>query len=59
MISSIIWLILVHNGHINADYTPWGIYLPVVAMEIVVYLKSLPKIADFIDKIMDNKVEGQ
>lgn len=59
MISSIVWLILLHMGKINADYAPWSIYIPIVFIEIVVYLKLFPKILDFIDKVMKNKVEGE
>lgn len=59
MISSIVWLILLHMGKINPDYAPWEIYLPIAFIEVVVYLYSLPKIADFIDKVMGNKVEGE
>lgn len=59
MISSIVWLILLHMGKINPDCAPWSIYLPIAFIEVVVYLYSLPKIADFIDKVMDNKVEGE
>jgi len=59
MISSIIWLILVQLGYINAEKAPWDIYLPIAFVELVVYLKLLPKIADFIDKVMKNKVEGE
>ena len=43
MISSIIWLVLVHTGTINETFTPWGIYLPVCLVEIVVYFKLLTK----------------
>ena len=59
MISSIVWLIFLHMGKINPDRAPWKIYLPIVFIEIVVYLKSFPKILDFIDKVMNNKVEGE
>jgi hypothetical protein len=41
MISSIIWLVLVHTGTINEQFAPWGIYLPVCLVEIVVYFKLL------------------
>jgi hypothetical protein len=41
MISSIIWLVLVHTGTINEQFAPWGIYLPVCLVEIVVYFKCL------------------
>ena len=43
MISSFIWLVLVHIGTINETFTPWGIYLPVCLVEIVVYFKCLTK----------------
>ncbi len=46
-------------GKINADCAPWSIYLPIAFIEIVVYLKLFPKILDFIDKVMNNKVEGE
>ena len=59
MISSIIWLIFLEMGKINPDHAPWKIYLPIAFIECVVYLLSLPKIADFIDKVMGNKVEGE
>jgi hypothetical protein len=44
---------------IDAQHAPWDIYLPVVFVELVVYLKLFPKILDFIDKVMNNKVEGE
>ena len=59
MISSIVWIMLVEKGVINSDSAPWEIYLPIAFIEIVVYLKSLPKVTDFIDKVMNNKVEGE
>jgi hypothetical protein len=59
MISSIVWLYLYKIGEINPDKAPWKIYLPIVFIEIVVYLKLFPKILDFIDKVMNNKVEGE
>jgi hypothetical protein len=46
-------------GKINPDRAPWSIYLPIAFIEIVVYLKLFPKILDFIDKVMNNKVEGE
>ena len=52
MISSIIWLILLDLGYINPDKAPWKIYLPIAFIEIVVYLLSLPKIADFTDRLL-------
>lgn len=51
MISSIVWLILLHMGYINPDSAPWEIYLPIAFIECIVYLLSLPKIAEFVDKI--------
>ncbi len=59
MISSIVWLILLNMGYINPDHAPWEIYLPIALVEVVVYLKLLPKVTDFIDKVMNNKVEGE
>ena len=59
MISSIVWLYLLYIGYIKAGHAPWNIYIPIVTIELIVYLFSLPKIADFIDKVMDNKVEGE
>jgi len=59
MISSIIWIVLVMQDKIDAQHAPWDIYLPIVFVELVVYLKLLPKIADFIDRVMGNKVEGE
>ena len=41
MISSIIWLVLVHIGTINEQFTPWSIYLPVCLVETIVYFKLL------------------
>ena len=51
MISSIIWLYLYKIGEIDPDHAPWIIYLPTALIECVVYLLSLPKIADFIDRL--------
>ena len=59
MISSIVWLYLLYNGFIQEGHAPWEIYIPIALVEVVVYLYSLPKIADFIDKVMNNKVEGE
>ena len=59
MISSIVWLILLHMGKINPDHAPWNIYFPLVAAEMFVCMKLLPKITDWLDKILDRKVEGQ
>lgn len=59
MISSLVWLYLYKIGEINPDKAPWKIYLPIALVEVVVYLYSLPKITDFIDKVMNNKVEGE
>lgn len=59
MISSIVWLILLHMDYINPDKAPWKIYIPIVTVELIVYMLSLPKIADFIDKVIHNKVEGE
>ena len=59
MISSIVWIVLVMLDKIDTQHAPWEIYLPIAFVELFVYLKSLPKIADLIDKVMDNKVEGQ
>ena len=55
MISSIAWLILLHMGKINADHAPWKIYLPLVLVEVVVYLYSLPRVTDWIDKLRGGK----
>ena len=44
MLSSIIWLILLQTGNINPEHAPWGIYLPVCLVEVVVYFKCLTKI---------------
>jgi hypothetical protein len=49
MISSVIWLFMVHINVINPDHAPWNIYLPIVAIECVVYLKSLPKLLDILE----------
>lgn len=57
MISSIIWLYFVHLDKITDK--DWFIYLPIVTVEIIAYLISLPKVCDFIDDLMNNKVEGQ
>ena len=59
MISSIVWIVLVIQDKIDAQHAPWDIYLPTVFIELFVYMKLLPKVADFIDKIMGNKVEGE
>ena len=52
MISSIVWLYLLYIGFIEAGKAPWKIYIPVVIVELIVYLLSLPKIADFIDRLL-------
>ena len=52
MISSIVWLILLEAERIDPDHAPWIIYLPIAFIECVVYLLSLPKIADFIDRLL-------
>ncbi len=57
MVSSIIWLYLVQLDKITDK--DWFIYLPIVTVEIIAYLVSLPKVCDFIDDLMNNKVEGQ
>ena len=59
MISSLVWLYLLYIGFIQAGKAPWKIYIPIVTVELIVYLLSLPKIADFIDTVMNNKVEGE
>lgn len=51
MISSIVWLYLYQIGIINPDKAPWKIYLPIAFIEVVVYLYSLPKVTDFIEKL--------
>ena len=50
MISSIIWLMFYFSGKIDPDHAPWKIYLPVVFVEVVVYLFSLPRVTDWLDK---------
>lgn len=55
MISSLIWLYLLHTEAINPDRAPWKIYLPIVTVEVVVYLLSLEKVGDFIDKLRGGK----
>lgn len=52
MFSSIVWLYLIEVGKINPDHAPWIIYLPIAFIECVVYLLSLPKIADLIDRLL-------
>jgi hypothetical protein len=51
MISSIVWLYLYKIGEINPDKAPWKIYIPIVLVEVVVYLYSLPRVTDFIEKL--------
>lgn len=51
MISSIVWIYLYLTGAINPDNAPWKIYLPIVLVEVVVYLYSLPRITDWIEKL--------
>ena len=47
MISSIVWLYFVYSGKAGEGIEPWIIYLPVVFVEMFVYLKFvLPKIGD-------------
>ena len=55
MISSLIWIYLYLNGIINPDHAPWKIYLPIVFVEVVVYLFSLPKVTDWINKLRSGK----
>ena len=59
MISSIVWLYLLYTGFIKAGRAPWKIYIPIVTVELIVYLFSLPKIADFIDRVFDIRSEGE
>lgn len=51
MISSLIWIMLVAKGVINPDHAPWKIYLPIAFIEVVVYLYSLPKVTDWLEKL--------
>lgn len=51
MISSLIWLYLYHVGMIDPDHAPWKIYLPIAFIEVVVYLYSLPKVTDWLEKL--------
>ena len=51
MISSIVWLYLYKIGEINPDHAPWKIYLPIALVEVVVYLYSLPKVTDWLEKL--------
>ena len=47
MISSLIWLYLLHIGKIVEGNEPWLVYLPIAFVEMFVYLKFLlPKIVD-------------
>ena len=55
MISSLIWMMLIEKDVINPDRAPWKIYLPIALVEVVVYLFSLPKIADWLDKLRGRK----
>ena len=55
MISSLIWMMLIEKDVINTDRAPWEIYLPIALVEVVVYLFSLPKIADWLDKLRGGK----
>ena len=55
MISSIVWLVLYSKGFINPDKAPWKIYLPIVFVEVVVYLFSLPKVTDWLNKLRGGK----
>ena len=49
MISSIVWLYLVYIGKVGEGIEPWTLYLPVVFVEMFVYLKFvLPRIGDLI-----------
>ena len=51
MISSIIWLFMVHFDMINVDHAPWKIYLPIVIIECILYLKLLPKFLDMLEEV--------
>ena len=55
MISSIVWLLLIQLKILDAEHAPWKIYLPIAFIEVVVYLLSLPKIAELVDKIMSKE----
>lgn len=55
MISSLVWLLLVHTGRIDTEHAPWYIYIPVMLFEILVYFKTLPKICDYFDWRKDDK----
>ena len=59
MISSIVWLYLLYIGFFQAGQAPWKIYIPVVTVELIVYLLYLPKIADFIDRVFDIRSERE
>lgn len=50
MFSSIIWLILLQLGILDAEYAPWIIYIPACLVEVVVYILLLPKFCDWIDE---------
>lgn len=52
MISSLIWIYLYQKGIINPDHAPWKIYLPIVLVEVVVYLYSLPRVTDWFEKLL-------
>ncbi len=50
MISSIVWLILIKLGMIDAQNAPWKIYIPVLLVEYVLIIIFLPKLLDKVDK---------
>ncbi len=50
MISSLIWLVLIQLGKINADKIAWFIYLPVCMVEVMIYVALLPKFCDWLEE---------
>lgn len=51
MFSSLIWLILLQMHYLDSEHAPWKIYLPIVIIEMIIYLLSLPKIGNWIDNL--------
>lgn len=57
MISSLVWLYLISIDKIQDHH--WLIYLPAVIMEMLLYLFTLLKACDFIDRVTGKKTEGE
>ena len=57
MITAIIWLYLFLNEYIKNPDVFWTLYIPVQAVEVIIFIKLLPKFADWLDKIIERKMK--